>query len=100
MSYTDKKILIISHNPLSRVNNNGKTLVSIFDGVPQENLYQIYLNADLPDFGENCHYLQLNEKQIIASVLKMKNLCCREVAATPEKVSSAAIQRSRALMSF
>lgn len=94
MSYTDKKVLIISHNPLSQVNNNGKTLASIFDGVPQEHIYQIYLNHDRPDYSETCHYLQLNEKQIIGSVLKLKNLCCQEVCATPGKVSSAVIRKS------
>ena len=89
----EKKILIISHNPLSQVNNNGKTLVSIFKGVPKENIYQIYLNFDVPDYSEKCHYLQLNEKQIIVSILKMKNICCQEVPGTPGKVSSAAIKK-------
>ena len=43
MGSLDKKVLLISHNPLSRVNNNGKTLVSIFKGLPENNIYQIYL---------------------------------------------------------
>ncbi len=92
MKNTEKNILIISHNPLSKVNNNGKTLVSIFKGVPDENIYQIYLNSDVPDYSENCHYIQLNEKQILSSVFKIKNLCCREIKATPEKISSATIK--------
>lgn len=87
-----KKILLISHNPLSRVNNNGKTLVSIFQGIPAGNIYQIYLNADIPDYDEDCHYLQLNEKQIIRSIIDRKNFCCQEIASTTEQVSSATIR--------
>ena len=92
MKYANKKILIISHNPLSRVNNNGKTLVSIFEGVPEKNIYQIYLNTDIPDYSKDSHYLQINEKQIIRSILKMKNFCCNEVEATLGLVSSATIK--------
>lgn len=92
MENTNKKVLIISHNPLSQVNNNGKTLVSIFDGVPKENIYQIYLNADTPDYSNGCHYLQLNEKQILGSILQRKNLCCKEIKATPGVVSAATIK--------
>ncbi len=91
MKDLDKKILLISHNPLSKVNNNGKTLVSIFEGVPKDNIYQIYLNSDIPDYDGGCHYLQLNEKQIFKSVFKGKNICCREVDPTPEKVYSATV---------
>lgn len=91
MKNSDKKILLISHNPLSKVNNNGKTLVSIFEGVPKDHIYQIYLNADIPDYEGGCHYLQLNEKQIITSLFKGKNTCCKEIEPTPEKVSSATI---------
>ena len=92
MKYADKNVLIISHNPLSRVNNNGKTLVSIFKGFPEENIYQIYLNVDVPDYSKESHYLQINEIQIIKSIFKMKNLCCKEVEATPGDVYSATVK--------
>lgn len=91
MKNADKQVLLISHNPLSRVNNNGKTLVSIFEEVPNDNIYQIYLNADFPDYNGGCHYLQINEKQILATFFKGKNICCQEVYPMPEKVSSATI---------
>ena len=92
MKYAEKKVLIISHNPLSRVNNNGKTLASIFKGLPEENIYQIYLNADIPDYSKDCHYLRINEKQIVRSLLKMKNFCCEEVESTPDIVSRATVR--------
>lgn len=92
MKKIDKKILIISHNPLSKVNNNGKTLVSIFEGVPKENVYQIYLNDDIPDCSECCHYLQLNEIQILRSFFGRKNICCQEVEPTPDEISSASVK--------
>lgn len=78
MNSCNKKVLIISHNPLSRVNNNGKTLTSIFKGLPNENIYQIYLSSDLPDYSNDCHYYQINEKQIIAS-LANRDICGKEV---------------------
>ena len=93
MKCEDKKILLISHNPLSRVNNNGKTLASIFEGVLKSNIYQIYLNSDIPDYYDDCHYLQLNEKQIFGSLIGGKNVCCQEVKSIPGKVSSATIRR-------
>lgn len=92
MNYTDKKILIISHNPLSWVNNNGKTLASIFEGVPKNNIYQIYLNGDVPDYCQECHYLQINEKQILSSLVRRENLCCQEIQSTPDRVSSTRIK--------
>lgn len=88
----NKKILIISHNPLSQVNNNGKTLVSIFRGICEENIYQIYLTSEISDYSDKCHYLQINEKQILKSVLKAKNICCQEVCSTPGRVSSTAVR--------
>ena len=93
MEFTDKNILIISHNPLSFVSNNGKTLASIFDGAPKGNIYQIYLNREIPDYSEECHYLQINEKQIISSLFRGKNLCCNEVKPVSNNVSSAKIKR-------
>ncbi len=92
MKYANKKVLIISHNPLSCVNNNGKTLASIFKGVSNDNIYQIYLNADVPDYSEECHYLQINEKQIFTSLLKQKNVCCQQINSIPGNASSAKIK--------
>ncbi len=92
MNNTEKKILIISHNPLSQVNNNGKTLVSIFEGIPEDNIYQIYLNSDIPDHCGNFHYLQINEKQILRSIVKRKNLCCQEIKPNSENISVATIK--------
>lgn len=90
----EKKILLISHNPLSQVNNNGKTLASIFRGISLGNIYQIYLTSETPDYSAECHYLQLNEKQIISSLFKTKNICCQEIQGTPGKVSSTTIKKN------
>lgn len=90
--YANKKILIISHNPLSRVNNNGKTLASIFQGVSKENIYQIYLNSDVPDYSKECHYLQINEKQLLRSLVSRNNECCQEVTSQENKISVATIK--------
>ena len=80
MDLLNKKVLIISHNSLSRVNNNGKTLASIFDGVPLDNIYQIFLNNDIPDYSDSCHYLKINEQQIIKSIFYRKDSYERQKA--------------------
>ena len=89
----DKKILIISHNPLSCVNNNGKTLASIFEGVSKDNIYQIYLSTEIPDYCDKSHFLQINEKQILSSFIYRKNLCCCPIKADPNQISSTAIKK-------
>lgn len=95
MKNDNKKILIISHNPLSEVYNNGKTLVSIFKGVPEKNIYQIYLNADQPDYSEECHYLQINEKQIISSIIHRNNHCCKEIKPGGSVVSGSTVVKTK-----
>lgn len=90
----NKNVLIISHNPLSETSNNGKTLASIFEGVPKENIYQIYLSAEKPNYSDMCHYLQINEKQILKSILCCENQCCKEVNATFDKQISVTISMS------
>ena len=93
MDISNEKVLIISHNPLSAVNNNGKTLASIFDGLPEKNIYQIYLNSENPDYSDSITYLQINERQIIESLIKCKNVCCKEVNGNPEQLSATIIKR-------
>ena len=63
------RLLIVSHNPLSRVNNNGKTLLSFFKGWPKESLFQLYLTLDYPDFEVAGSYFRISDNDILRSVL-------------------------------
>ena len=42
------KVLIISHNALSKRFNNGSTILSLFKFWPEENLAQIYFRKETP----------------------------------------------------
>lgn len=44
------RVLIVSHNPLSDTQNNGKTLSVFFEGWPKESLAQLYFTLDEPSF--------------------------------------------------
>ncbi len=50
-----KKILVVSNNPFSRTENNGKTLLSFFKDFPSENIAQLYFQ-DI-EFPEELNYL-------------------------------------------
>lgn len=48
-------ILVFSHNPFSKVSNNGKTLSSIFSGVDPKSLSQLYISTrEVPDGDQGC----------------------------------------------
>lgn len=78
MTIENKKILIISNNPLSNIQHNGKTLASIIKGIRDDNIYQIYLNNAIPDFSDKCHYYNISEIEIIRAILN-KEKCGIEV---------------------
>ena len=44
------RVLVISHNPFSDTQNNGKTLSAFFAGWPPQQLAQLYFTMDTPDF--------------------------------------------------
>lgn len=45
----NKRVLIVSANPVSAIYNNGKTLASIFDTYPREKIAQLYFSTEIPD---------------------------------------------------
>ena len=67
------KVLIISHNVLSKFSNNGKTIFSIFENWPEKNLAQIYFRNEIPDFNSKVSYFRIFEYDIIQSILKRRD---------------------------
>lgn len=59
------RVLVVSHNPFSLVHNNGKTLTAFFRNWPQENIAQIYLTTDVPDFSLCKKFFQLHDFDIL-----------------------------------
>lgn len=79
-------VLIISHNPLSRVYNNGKTMLSFFENWPREKLSQIYLTLDPPDFSIINQYYRISDNDILRSILRKYELPGQKI--TPETYSN------------
>lgn len=70
-----KKILIISHNPISLKQNNGKTLKSFLNDIPPQNIAQIYINGDYIDYDSCNIFFKINELGIIKkSFIKETNI--------------------------
>ena len=61
------KVLIISHNPISTVNNNGKTMLTLFSSFEQEELCQLYVAPALPDVKKCNSYFRITDKDILKS---------------------------------
>lgn len=67
------KILIISHNPFSKISNNGKTLEAIFSKFTKEEIIQLYFVEDkLIDENYASSYFKITDNDIFKSLLNMK----------------------------
>lgn len=92
------KILIVSNNPLSETNNNGKTIASFFKGFPSDRLSQLYFSEDVPDVSVCSRYFQLSDSHILKSLLHTNSKCgCR---VTPASNNGAKNRKSTLLPSF
>lgn len=70
-----KRVLIISANPLSTTDNNGKTIASFFDTYPKEMLAQLYFAPSLPNSPVcNCYY-KISDMDMLKSRLHQSNRC-------------------------
>lgn len=66
------KILIISHNPISTVNNNGKTMLTLFSSCKKEELCQLYVAPVLPDIEKCDSYFRITDKDVLKSYYQFK----------------------------
>lgn len=64
-----KRVLIISHNPLSDTNNNGKTLASFFQDWPREKLAQFYLSIEPPSFTVCGNFYRITDFEVLRAFL-------------------------------
>lgn len=81
-------ILVFSHNPFSKVSNNGKTLSSIFSGVDHDSLSQLYIsNRESPDGDLRCSaYFLISDIDLVRSFFSCRGF---GVSVNPESSSSA-----------
>ena len=66
-----KKMLIVSNNPLSKTNNNGKTIASFIKKIPNTNIQQLYFNGEKPSI-KGYSYFQLSDYDILKGFFSSK----------------------------
>ena len=67
------RILVISHNVFSNIENMGKTLVSYFKGFDKESLAQFYIHSEVPTSDICGNYYRVTDKEMIKSVFWKKS---------------------------
>ena len=68
----EPRVLIISNNPFSKTDNNGKTLASFFKSFNADNIAQLYFKSEKPteDFFKN--YFQVSDISMLKSIFNRK----------------------------
>jgi len=59
------RVLVLSHNSFSESSNNGKTLESFFYHFNKNNLAQIFLHEDIPDYSFCSNYFCISDKEVL-----------------------------------
>ncbi len=67
-----KKLLIISHNCLSKSGSNGRTLANYLNGWSKDKIAQFYIHPEIPDFEICNEYYCMTDSSIAKSILKRK----------------------------
>lgn len=63
------RVLVVSHNPFSNVQNNGKTLLAFFEDWPRERLAQLYLTLDEPSFDICGQFYRVTDLDVLKDAL-------------------------------
>lgn len=73
------RILVISNNPFSTVNNNGKTLASLFDSYPSRKLAQLYFSQEDPSHPLYNNFYRISDNDILRKFFHKTKSCGNEV---------------------
>ena len=65
-----KRILIISHNCLSKTGSNGRTLSNYFIGYEKGKLAQLYIHPEKPDFSVCQNFFCISDSDVLHSIIK------------------------------
>ena len=68
----EPKVLVISHNPFSITQNNGKTLSSFFRGWKTENIAQLFLTLDKFDNDICNNFYRISDLEVLKSLISSK----------------------------
>ena len=78
MNAEEIRVLVIASNAFSDINNNGKTLKSIFSSFPKESLFNFYLRPEDNSIGDGNYaasYYAVSEMDIIKSIISFSSNC-------------------------
>lgn len=64
MMHPIKRVLIISNNTLSMTSNNGKTILSLFEEYPKDNLFQLFTREETPTIKIG-GYFRITNKDVV-----------------------------------
>lgn len=67
-TYNFPKVLVFSNNSFSKSNSNGRTLGSLFEGWPKDNIAQFFISTDNIDFSVCYNYFQVTDWEATKSV--------------------------------
>lgn len=85
MLNTNKRILIISNNAMSYTSNNGKTIMSLFEEYPKDNIAQLYTRNELPSVSAY-GYFRITESDILKGIIdKKKRGHCVELVSSSKQ---------------
>lgn len=85
------KILIVSHNPLSDTQSNGKTIASLLSNFPKESLAQLYFTMDTPDFTICDNFFRITDLDILKNFFLLNN----NIGCTVSKQYSKSIKKEK-----
>ncbi|MBQ3356279.1 MAG: hypothetical protein IJG45_04110 [Oscillospiraceae bacterium] len=82
-----KKVLIISHNPLTTYHNMGMTLLQLFHAYPREKICQIYIYPTIPDLDRCASFFRVTDKDVLNSYMSFFRVKGREI--DPSQIDTA-----------
>ncbi|MER2076583.1 hypothetical protein [Psychrobacillus psychrotolerans] len=67
------KVIVVSHNPFSENQNNGKTLLNFFKGWPKENISQLHFSMENPSYLVCENYYRILDLEILKKYFRQQN---------------------------
>ena len=95
-----KRLLIFSHNCLSKTGSNGRTLANYLRGWPKEKLAQFYMHPEQPDQEMCDHFFCLPDTVVLRSILKRcpaNGVTCQAEDAPTAAKKAKGIQKNSAI---
>lgn len=74
-----KKVLIISHNPLTTYQDMGKTLLQLVHAYPKEALCQLYIYPTIPDVDRCSSFFRVTDKDVLKSYISFFRVRGRQI---------------------